>query len=332
MLELYQRYTREEVHNIFEPRTKFTPQSGTWGLQGIITLKETQDYIFFVTLGSSQSGHHFDEAITWNGVLSWQSQPSQSLRSPMIHKFIHHNELEHNIYLLFRSSRQEKRYFYLGNLAYLSHDNSRENPVYFKWQILNWNPPEQICRICNVAGYESEHAETKLTPHNKFNIQMIARPHITPACTFPAPSNSVRSYTVNFSLLQQQNVDLGLRGEFIVLHLETQELIAAGREDLAEQVILSRELLGNAAPYDIKSFTPDGNEKFIEVKTTKRGPTAPFYLSARELAFYKAHRDSYYLYRLCNFCPEQGRSDIYISRSLDDEFIRQSVKYKLSPI
>jgi hypothetical protein len=36
-LELWQTYSREEVHDIFSPDTVFT---GTWGIQGIIKVPD----------------------------------------------------------------------------------------------------------------------------------------------------------------------------------------------------------------------------------------------------------------------------------------------------
>lgn len=33
-------YTREQVHAIFSAETTFTPQRGTWGLQGIVKIPE----------------------------------------------------------------------------------------------------------------------------------------------------------------------------------------------------------------------------------------------------------------------------------------------------
>lgn len=47
----YNKYSREEIHDIFSPDTKFTAQAGTWGLQGIIKVQGTQhDYIFFCNI------------------------------------------------------------------------------------------------------------------------------------------------------------------------------------------------------------------------------------------------------------------------------------------
>ena len=91
-LELYKRYNREEIHDIFSPHTKFTPQSGTWGLHGLVRIENSNDFVFIVTLGTIQSGHTFDEGFTEDGVFRWQSQPRNTFKTPNIIKLI--NELK----------------------------------------------------------------------------------------------------------------------------------------------------------------------------------------------------------------------------------------------
>jgi hypothetical protein len=150
-LRPYEDYSREEVHDIIAPDTAFTPQRGTWGIQGIVPIPDRPgDFVFFVTLGQEQAGHVFDEGITKEGVLTWQSQPRQGLRNPQIRKFIEHDELKYSIYLFLRTNRRAK-YTYLGKLKYLSHDTERENPVYFQWQVLEWSPPEEMLDRSRVA-------------------------------------------------------------------------------------------------------------------------------------------------------------------------------------
>ena len=93
MLRLGELYNREEIHEIFSPDTVFTPQAGTWGLHGIVKIPNTQtDFVFIVSYGQSQGDHEFDEGITSNGVLSWQSQPRHRLNSTIITQLITHNE------------------------------------------------------------------------------------------------------------------------------------------------------------------------------------------------------------------------------------------------
>ncbi len=79
-LELWKQYTRQEVHDSFSPETTFTPQAGSWGLWGIVRMPDRPgSFVFLVTFGQSQGDHDFDESITEDGVLTWQSQPRQAL-------------------------------------------------------------------------------------------------------------------------------------------------------------------------------------------------------------------------------------------------------------
>jgi hypothetical protein len=127
----YTDYSRSEIHDIFAPDTEFTPQAGTWGLQGIVQIPGRDgDFVFFVTFGQRQADHVFEEGVTTEGVLTWQSQPKQRLSDRQIQQFINHNEDVNSIYLFLRTAPQ-KKYTYLGNLKYLAHDKEREQPVYF---------------------------------------------------------------------------------------------------------------------------------------------------------------------------------------------------------
>lgn len=149
----YEKYSRKDIHDVFSPDTEFTPQAGSWGLHGIIRVPGTKhDYIFLVTYGKKQSGHEFDENIDENGILTWQSQPSQTLDDARIIDFINHDYLKNNIYLFLRTSEKEN-YTYMGLLAYVDHDNQREKPVYFKWQILEWNN-EDLGEVINNTKKE----------------------------------------------------------------------------------------------------------------------------------------------------------------------------------
>ncbi len=81
-LELYADYDRKNIHDVFDPDSPFTPSRGTWGLHGIIALPgRPGDYALLVTYGQEQGEHRFDEGITTEGILRWQSQPSQTLVS-----------------------------------------------------------------------------------------------------------------------------------------------------------------------------------------------------------------------------------------------------------
>jgi hypothetical protein len=74
-LELWQSFTRKDVHDIFSPDTPFTSQRGSWGLQGVVAIPDRpSSYVFLVTFGKRQGIHTFDESITEDG--SWRGSHS----------------------------------------------------------------------------------------------------------------------------------------------------------------------------------------------------------------------------------------------------------------
>lgn len=122
---------------------------------------------------------------------------------------------------------------------------------------------------------------------------------------------------------------MGLAGEESVLGAERRWLIAAGRLDLAERIVHVAKVEGDGAGYDIKSFTPDGEEKFIEVKTTRGSESSGFYLSAAEIRFSAEHADRYYLYRVFDFDLGQSSGKVFVLRgSISASFSLEPVQFK----
>lgn len=298
----YERYTRKDIHDIFSPDTKFIAGTGTWGLQGIIRVPRTQhDYIFLVTYGKKESGHEFDENIDENGILIWQSQPSQTLNESRILDFINHNYLKNNIYLFLRNSNKED-YMYMGLLAYIDHDNQREKPVYFKWQILDWNEYNlnELVNNKKTNAYDIKTFDPK-----KFILKQSEE---DTEYSYESKSRNGKSTNefysnrnINFEGEIENNTELGKKGEDVVVEYEKNRLISEGREDLASKVFTTREIAGNAERFDVLSFDKDGNEKYIEVKTTKGGLNNVFHISENEVEFSEQYQDRYYLYRVYNF-------------------------------
>ena len=126
-LEKYQKYSRSDIHQIFKVENPFDQIWKMWGIINLGKYKKEMDgdFIFFVTIGSSVDGKEWDEGITSNGVVSWQSQNQNSLTSPNTLKFIKHDEQINNIYYFYRQNAVDL-YKYLGKLKYLNHD--KENP------------------------------------------------------------------------------------------------------------------------------------------------------------------------------------------------------------
>ncbi len=104
-LRLYEDYTREEVNGIFEPETDFVPQAGRWGISGLIELKDRPgDYVFLVTFGKREGDHEFDEGVTTEGFLRWQSQPKQVLSDRHVRQLIAHDSDRNTLHLFLRTA------------------------------------------------------------------------------------------------------------------------------------------------------------------------------------------------------------------------------------
>jgi len=99
----------------------------------------------------------------------------------------------------------------------------------------------------------------------------------------------------------ERNKALGDAGEELVFHHERFQLRQQGRGDLAERVRWVSRKEGDGAGFDIASFTPDGRDRLIEVKTTNGWERTPFHISRNELDVAEARREEWYLFRLYEF-------------------------------
>ncbi|HUX57815.1 MAG TPA: DUF3883 domain-containing protein [Bacteroidales bacterium] len=106
---------------------------------------------------------------------------------------------------------------------------------------------------------------------------------------------------VNYLEREQNNRNLGMKGEELVLYFEKWELRRIGKEKLADTVRWIAKEEGNGAGFDILSKYSNGKDKYVEVKTTKLSKEAPFYFTQNELLFSKDYSKDYHLFRLFNF-------------------------------
>ena len=316
-LRLYEEYSREEVHGIFAPDTMFTPQAGTWGLQGPIRIPDRPgDYVFFVTFGQSQAGHTFDDGITADGVLTWDSQPGQDLNNGRVKEWIQHDELKNSIYLFLRTS-DDRKYAYLGTLKYLSHDRERERPVHFKWQIQGWALPEHRREALGLAYVEE-------MPSVAVTVPPAEAPPVLEEglLEVPPPPPAVRKGVSTPQFKGHQNTDyaekdaanhaLGSMAEKVVLAAEKKRLLGLGLTDLAAKVAHVSQTEGDGAGYDIRSYEADGTVRYIEVKATRGGISTAFYMSINEAKFSELHAGHYYLYRVFEFDPATRRGKTFV--------------------
>jgi hypothetical protein len=113
------------------------------------------------------------------------------------------------------------------------------------------------------------------------NLRALRRRRITPE---------------QFEQLRRRFEENGRLGEDFVLKREKQILRRARREDLAKKVRLV-SLESVAEGYDVLSFTPFGERKLIEVKSTS-GDSPNFEISEAEWQTGRANSNYYYVYRI----------------------------------
>lgn len=321
-LTLFEDYSRREVHDIFAPQTDFTPGAGQWGLQGIIE-HQPGEFLVFVTFGREQGEHKFDEGVTSDGVLTWQSQPNQTLETPQVKQLIAHDSERGNLRLFLRTRDRSAAgavmpYTYLGRLSYLTHDAERERPVYFQWQLIDrWPPADAVLVRMGLALAATE--QPAIEPVAVTAAEMTASLTETPP---PMVSGRKGRRTADFrarkspdrSVQDAKNRQLGLAGEVAVVTHEQTWLSANGRDDLAVQVRHVAVVEGDGTGYDVKSFELDGSDKFIEVKTTRGGMETDFLITANEIEFSKRHTLHYRLYRLYGFDAAHNRGSYFVRR------------------
>lgn len=89
---------------------------------------------------------------------------------------------------------------------------------------------------------------------------------------------------------------VGDAGEQYVYEYECNKLSKLNRNDLVERIIKQYEDLSNFPGYDIKSFDKNGNEIFIEVKSTKSKNKEYFEITDNEKNAAEKIGDAYFIY------------------------------------
>lgn len=161
-----------------------------------------------------------------------------------------------------------------------------------------------------ASRWLARHPEWELALHRKETLALAESPAL-----FVGTAPTLRNASPPEELEQMQRVArhfdvagrdernraLGHAGEERVFHHERQVLKQHDRDDLARRVRWVSKEDGDGAGYDIASFTPEGRERLIEVKTTNGWERTPFHISRNELEVAAERRDNWYLFRLYEF-------------------------------
>lgn len=130
------------------------------------------------------------------------------------------------------------------------------------------------------------------------------------------------------ALRDARNRKTGLAGEKRVFESEIARLRNKGRADLASKVTWISQELGDGAGYDILSFDPEGQERFLEVKTTIGHKRTPFYLTRNERDFAEEAADRFRIFRVFDW--GQAPKAFIIEAPLTNTLLLEPTAYRAS--
>ncbi len=105
----------------------------------------------------------------------------------------------------------------------------------------------------------------------------------------------------DYAAREAHNASLGRAGEELIFNYERYRLSMAGHENLAAKVEHVAKTQGDGLGFDVLSFDTEGNERFLEVKTTTFARETPFFASASEVRFAQQNAERFALCRLFDF-------------------------------
>lgn len=107
--------------------------------------------------------------------------------------------------------------------------------------------------------------------------------------------------SVDYQAREASNRSLGQAGELAVMEFEYRRLRHAGNRTLAKKIEHVSNTRGDGLGFDVLSFETSGQERLIEVKTTRLAEMTPFFLTRNEVEVSSVRHEHYSLYRLYRF-------------------------------
>lgn len=128
--------------------------------------------------------------------------------------------------------------------------------------------------------------------------------------------------------LADKNKKIGNAGEEYIFHEEERRVDSFNLGEEKKVRWMAKEE-GDGLGYDILSYDSEGNELYIEVKTTQGDVNEIFYITSTELEKSKAVSKQYVLYRVHNFDMETKRGEIAEYKGNLIKFCKNPILYKV---
>lgn len=141
-----------------------------------------------------------------------------------------------------------------------------------------------------------------------------------------------RPRKIDWTKLNEHRTELGLLGEEFAIKHEIKRVSCFALEDINRIIHVSKNL-GDGAGFDILSIDENGNDIYIEVKTTEGPVDTPFYMTENEYSFFNIHKhkNNSFIYRVYDFNKENNEGQIQIIPA-EDLFLQygfDSISYKV---
>lgn len=141
---------------------------------------------------------------------------------------------------------------------------------------------------------------------------------------FPETKRTFKGRDPDYEAIGRERTKTGTAGEELVRKLEKEKL--SGTPYANNKIEKQADGIG----YDLKSWTVEGEELQIEVKTTTGGIDTPFYLSANEWAYAELpeNRNRYMIYRIYDYSIRHKTGKYFIIRNVAESIVKEPTVYK----
>lgn len=134
-----------------------------------------------------------------------------------------------------------------------------------------------------------------------------------------------KGVSIDFEKKHKRDSALGRLGEELVLRLEKGKFLV--NLEVQGKIVKVPDGLG----YDVLSRDTENKEIFIEVKTTHGQKNEPFYISHREVEFFKKNKSRYFLYRVYNYRHSTNSAQFFIISGEElDNMVFTSISFEVS--
>lgn len=174
----------------------------------------------------------------------------------------------------------------------------------------------------NISVYELE----KYLPLKKMEVPLVRKTIFS----YNAVVNigELKGSTIDYIEQTKYNKDLGYLGEEFVFKYEKECVKKYKLPDTKQVRWISRDE-GDGLGYDILSFDSQGNEIYIEVKTTQGEASSTLYITANELLRSEKEKEKFFLYRVYNFDTNKKQGEISVRRGSLKELCIMPQIYKV---